>query len=125
MAPTLNYLGYMWAESGTNLDRAEEMLTRAVGQEPENGAYVDSLGWVYFRQGKLDEAEKYLSDAVRLMPRDATIREHLGDVFAKRGDMQRALAEYRAAVELDPESKDIEKLRSKIAEIERSSAQPR
>lgn len=124
-APSLNYLGYMWAESGTNLDRAEEMLTRAVGQEPENGAYVDSLGWVYFRQGKLDQAEKYLSDAVKLMPRDATIREHLGDVYAKRGDMQRALAEYRAALELDPESKDIEKIRSKIAEIERSSAQPR
>ncbi|HEX2060103.1 MAG TPA: tetratricopeptide repeat protein [Thermoanaerobaculia bacterium] len=118
-APSLNYLGYMWAESNVNLERAHEMLTRAVGQEPNNGAYVDSLGWVYFRLGKLDLAEKYLTDATRLLPRDATVHEHLGDVLAKRGDMQRALQLYRQAMSLDPESKDIEKLRSKIAEIER------
>jgi tetratricopeptide (TPR) repeat protein len=120
-APSLNYLGYMWAERGVNLDRAQEMLTRAVGQDPDNGAYVDSLGWVYFRLGKLDLAEKFLTDATQLLPRDATVHEHLGDVLAKRGDMQRALQLYRTAVDLDPDSKDVEKLRSKIAEIERGS----
>jgi predicted Zn-dependent protease len=118
-APSLNYLGYMWAETGQNLQRAEEMLTRAVGQDPNNGAYVDSLGWVYFRLGNLELAEKYLTDATRLLPRDATVHEHLGDVLAKRGDMQRALQSYRTAIDLDPESKDVEKLRSKVAEIER------
>jgi predicted Zn-dependent protease len=120
-APSLNYLGYMWAENGVNLERAQEMLTRAVGQEPDNGAYVDSLGWVYFRLGQLELAEKYLTDATRLLPRDPTVHEHLGDVLAKRGDMQRALQLYRTAVDLDPESKDVDKLRSKIAEIERTS----
>jgi Flp pilus assembly protein TadD len=118
-APSLNYLGYMWAENGVNLERAHEMLTRAVGQEPENGAYVDSLGWVYFRLGNLDLAEKYLTDATRLLPRDATVHEHLADVLAKRGDMTRALQLYRVALDLDPESKDVDKIRSKIAEIER------
>ena len=116
---TLNYLGYMWAESGVNLERAAEMLVKAVSQEPRNGAYVDSLGWVYFRQGKLDLAEKYLTDATHLLPRDATVKEHLGDVLAKRGDATRALSLYRAALTLDPEAKDLEKLRSKIAEIEK------
>lgn len=120
-APSLNYLGYMWAESGVNLERAQDMLTRAVGQDPNNGAYIDSLGWVYFRLGKLDLAEKYLTDATRLLPRDATVHEHLGDVLAKRGDMQRALQVYRTAAKLDPESKDAEKIRSKIAEIERGA----
>jgi tetratricopeptide (TPR) repeat protein len=120
-APSLNYLGYMWAEGGVNLERAQEMLMRAVGQEPNNGAYVDSLGWVYFRLGKLDLAEKYLTDATRLLPRDATVHEHLGDVLAKRGDMQRALQVYRTAMKLDPESKEAEKIRSKIAEIERGA----
>lgn len=120
-APTLNYLGYMWAESGVNLERAHEMLTRAVGQEPENGAYVDSLGWVYYRLGNLEMAEKYLSEATRLTPRDATVHEHLGDVLAKRGDRDRALQSYRTALDLDPESKDVEKIRSKIAELERKS----
>jgi len=118
-APTLNYLGYMWADRNTNLDRAADMLTRAVTQEPRNGAYVDSLGWVYYRQGKLDLARKHLSDATRLLPRDATIHEHLGDVFAKQGDYTRALESYRAALQLEPESKDEEKIRSKIADVER------
>ena len=116
---TLNYLGYMWAESGTNLDRAADMLNRAVTQEPRNGAYIDSLGWVYFRQGKLDLAEKYLTDATHLLPRDSTVHEHLGDVLAKRGETLRALSLYRAALTLDPESKDGPKLKVKIAELER------
>jgi tetratricopeptide (TPR) repeat protein len=118
-AQTLNYLGYMWAESGVNLERAADMLVKAVAQEPRNGAYVDSLGWVYFRQGKLDLAEKYLTDATKLMPRDATVKEHLGEVLAKRGETTRALSLYRAALNLDPESKDLEKIRSKIAELEK------
>jgi tetratricopeptide (TPR) repeat protein len=120
-AATLNYLGYMWAENGVNLDRAAEMLNRAVNQEPRNGAYVDSLGWVYFRQGKLDLAEKYLTDATRLLPRDATVHEHLGDVFAKRGDITRALSLYRAALTLEPEAKDELSLRNKIAELEKQT----
>ena len=120
-APTLNYLGYMWAEKGEHLEQAHEMLTRAVGQEPDNGAYVDSLGWVYFRLGKLDLAEKYLTDATRLLPRDPTVHEHLGDVLAKRGQNERALQVYRTALTLDPEAKEVDQLRSKIAEIERKS----
>ncbi|HVG25790.1 MAG TPA: tetratricopeptide repeat protein [Thermoanaerobaculia bacterium] len=117
-AQALNYLGYMWAESGKNLERAHEMLLKAVSQEPGNGAFVDSLGWVYFRLGKLDLAEKYLTDATTLLPRDATVHEHLGDVLAKRGDMKRALQSYRTALSLDPDEKESEKIRSKIAELE-------
>ena len=120
-AATLNYLGYMWAESGTNLERAAEMLNRAVNQEPRNGAYVDSLGWVYFQQGKLDLAEKYLTDATRLLPRDATVHEHLGDVFARRGDYTKALSLYRVALTLDPDPKDEMKLRTKIEQAERQT----
>ncbi len=120
-AATLNYLGYMWADRNMNLDRAAEMLTRAVRHEPRNGAYVDSLGWLYYKQGKLDLAEKYLTDAARLLPRDATVAEHLADVLAKRGQYKRALDLYRVALTLDPESKDEEKLRSKIADVERQA----
>ncbi len=126
-AAALNYLGYMWAEAGVNLDRASEMLVKAVGQEPRNGAYVDSLGWVCFRQGKLDLAEKYLTDATRLLPRDATVHQHLGDVFAKRGDLVRALSLYRNALAMQPEPQDEAKIRAKIADLEKrtQSAQRR
>src|SRR5260221_13600640 len=112
----------MYAEAGTNLDRAADMLNRAVRQEPRNGAYIDSLGWVYFRQGKLDLAEKYLTEATHLLPHDATVREHLGDVFAKRGDYRHALELYKTALTLDPDSKDEAKLRSKIAETEKQTS---
>jgi predicted Zn-dependent protease len=118
-APTLNYLGYMWAEDNRNLEKAHEMLERAVSQDPENGAYVDSLGWIYFRLGKLDLAEKYLTDATRLMPRDATVHEHLADVVAKRGDTTRALQIYKLALTLEPDAKEGDQIRSKIADIER------
>jgi len=121
-AATLNYLGYMWAEKGLNLDRAADMLNRAVKQEPRNGAYIDSLGWVYYQQGKLDLAEKYLSDAAQLLPRDATVHEHLGDVLAKRGDVHRALDLYREALTFEPGAKDEAKLRLKIAQLERQQA---
>jgi predicted Zn-dependent protease len=121
-APSLNYLGYMWADRNVNLDRAADMIERAVKQEPRNGAFIDSLGWVYFRQGKLDLAEKFLVDAARLMPRDPTIQEHLGDLFARRGQLGRALESYRKALLLEPEPKEEQKLRSKISELERQSA---
>jgi predicted Zn-dependent protease len=120
-AQTLNYLGYMWAENGVNLDRAADMLRKAVESDPRNGAFIDSLGWVYYQKGNLELAEKYLSDAVHLLPRDATVHEHLGDVLAKRGDVGRALNAYKQALTLEPEKKDEAKLRSKIAELEKQT----
>lgn len=121
-APSLNYLGYMWADRNVNLDRAAGMLVEAVAQEPRNGAYLDSLGWVYYRQGKFDLAEKYLSEAAQLMPRDPTIQEHLGDLYAKTGAWQRALERYRVALDLGPDETDEETLKTKIAEAERKRA---
>lgn len=121
-AQTLNYLGYMWAENNVNLDKAAEMLKKAVSEEPRNGAYIDSLGWLYFRQGNLDLAEKYLTDASHLLPRDATVHEHLGDVFAKRGNISGALKLYKDALTLEPEPKDEAKLKVKISELEKQQS---
>ncbi|MBI2214648.1 MAG: tetratricopeptide repeat protein [Acidobacteria bacterium] len=118
-SPTLNYLGYMWADRNVHLDRAETMLVKAVSLQPRNGAYVDSLGWAYYRLGKLDLARKYLEDAATLVPRDATIRHHLGDVYARLGLNEKALSEYHLARDLEPET-DAEKkaIAEKIALFE-------
>lgn len=124
-AATLNYLGYMWADRGVNLERAADMLTRAVTQEPRNGAYLDSLGWAYFRLGKLDLAEKQLTDATQLLPRDATVFEHLADVLAKRGNTTRALDVYRNALTMDPEEKTATSIRAKIATLEKQQPSTR
>ncbi|MEO8217763.1 MAG: tetratricopeptide repeat protein [Acidobacteriota bacterium] len=120
-APTLNYLGYMWADKNQNLEKSAEMLRLAVDLEPKNGAYLDSLGWVYYRQGKLDLAEKFLGQASQLMPRDPTVQEHLGDVYAKRGEYAKALERYKTALDLEPLPSEEAELRNKLAETERLS----
>ena len=116
---TLNYLGYMWADRNVNLSRAETMLEKAVSMQPRNGAYVDSLGWVYFRLGKLDLAKKHMEDATLLVPRDPTIRHHLADVYAKLGMTDEALVEYKKARDFEPEDDSEAKvIAEKIALLE-------
>ncbi len=103
-APALNYLGYMLAEKGENLQEALGLAERAVRLDPGNGAYVDSLGWAHFRLGQLPEARTYLERAVGLIPDDATICEHLGDVYVATGETQKARVTYRQALDLGGEN---------------------
>ncbi len=110
--PTLNYLGYMWAEKSENLDEAVTLILRAVAQEPDNGAYVDSLGWAYYQLGRYQEARRHLEWAARLVPDDATIFEHLGDLYLALEEIEQARDSYRAA--LDLEADNSEELRQKL-----------
>ncbi len=111
-AATLNYLGYMWADRNVHLDQARTMLEKAVGREPRNGAYKDSLGWVYFRLGQLEAAERNLQDAHKSDPDDPTIEEHLGDLAEKQGSFQRAVEHWQRALTLKPD--EPEKIRAKL-----------
>ena len=96
----LNYLGYMWAERGENLEEALSMIQKAVKVDPDNGAYVDSLGWVFFQLGRHDEALAQLQRAARLVPGDGTVLEHLGDAFLAVGQVDEAREAYLQALEL-------------------------
>ena len=89
-AASANYLGYSWADRGENLDQALNLITRAVAIEPENPAYLDSLGWVHYRLGDLDQAEYWLRRAVAFGGGDGTILAHLGEVLLERGDVDEA-----------------------------------
>jgi len=108
-----NYLGYMWADRGENLEKAQVLLEKAVGREPRNGAYLDSLGWVYFRMGKLETAQLNLLEAHRREPDDPTIEEHLGDLSERQGNVARAVSHWERALTLKPEEPD--KVRKKLA----------
>jgi tetratricopeptide (TPR) repeat protein len=108
-----NYLGYMWADRGENLEKAHELLEKAVGREPRNGAYLDSLGWLYFRLGKLEAAQLNLTEAHRREPDDPTIEEHLGDLSERQGNVSRAVRHWERALALKPE--EPEKVRQKLA----------
>ncbi len=81
----LNYLGYSWADKGTNLDQALDMIRKAVDLRPDDGYIVDSLGWVLFQTGQYEESLPYLEKAVEIMPYDPVINDHLGDVYWKVG----------------------------------------
>jgi len=111
-AATQNYLGYMWADRGVQLERAREMLEKAVSREPRNAAYLDSLGWAYFRLGQMDAAEKKLREAARREPTDPTILEHLGDLEMKQGDIENAIRNWEKALEL--KSEEAERVQDKL-----------
>ena len=84
-----NYLGYIYAEEGKNLDRAIFLINKALKEDPDNGAYLDSLGWTYYKKGMLDEAEEMTKKALHYLSDDAVIREHLGDIHYKKGNYKR------------------------------------
>ncbi len=113
--PALNYLGYMWAERGENLERARSLIERAVALDQDNGAYLDSLGWALYQLGEHEEARRHLEWAVKLQPDDPTVLEHLADVLAVLGDSERALDVYRQVRDLGGD--DIERVERKLLEL--------
>jgi tetratricopeptide (TPR) repeat protein len=110
-ASALNYLGYMLADQNMKLEEAFGYIKRAVDLDPANGAYLDSLGWAYFRLGKYELAEDNLMKASQKIKTDPTVHDHLGDLYQKTGRLklaathwERALTEWNRtiAVEVDP-----------------------
>lgn len=105
----LNFLGYLLADEDLRLKEAEELIERALLDDPDNGFYLDSLGWVYFRQGKGKEAVEYIKRAIRSMNSDdAILRDHLGDAYQLDGQTEKALAEWERARRLDPELEGVQ-----------------
>ncbi|WP_457574758.1 tetratricopeptide repeat protein [Desulfolithobacter sp.] len=113
-AGALNYVGYTWADQKVHLDKALEYIEKAVSLEPENGYIRDSLGWVYYRLGRLEEARKALEEAVKLSPDDPAILDHLGDVYLELDMVQEAVEVYRRALDLFEDRQDIERVRNKL-----------
>jgi tetratricopeptide (TPR) repeat protein len=97
-AEALNYLGYMLADRSMRLDEAYQLIKKAIDQDPNNGPFLDSLGWVYYRQGKLEEAEQMLVRALDKIGTDPTVHDHLGDVYAKLGKTRDAAAQWQASL---------------------------
>jgi tetratricopeptide (TPR) repeat protein len=110
----LNYLGYSWADMGKNLAQARDMIDKAVQRRPNDGAIVDSLGWVMLRQGETADAVKTLERAVELEPEDASINGHLGDAYWAAGRKLEATYQWRRALTFNPEPDDVAKLEAKL-----------
>ncbi len=110
----LNYLGYSMVERDINLDEALGMIETAVASEPQNGAIVDSLGWVLFQLGKFDEAVGHLENAASLVPVDPIINDHLGDAFWAVGRFIEAEFQWNRALSFDPTGTDSARIRRKL-----------
>jgi tetratricopeptide (TPR) repeat protein len=111
-APALNFLGYSLAERNERLDEALELIQRALAVDAWDGAYLDSLGWVYFQMGLLDDARGPLERAAREYPTDPVILEHLGDVYQGLGEERLALSAWSRAADAGPAGQ--ESIRAKI-----------
>lgn len=100
-ADALNSFGYMLAERGQRLDESVSMVQRALAIEPGNPAYLDSLGWAYYKQNRLDLAEAPLREAAEKLPSVSVIQDHLGDLLNKRGLYQEAIDAWQRALDGD------------------------
>lgn len=105
-APSLNYLGYMLAERGERLDESVTYIKRALEIEPNNGSYLDSLGWAYYKDGRFDLAEEHLKRAAGQLTTNAVIQDHYGDVLFRLGRLQEAIDAWTRALSGDADEID-------------------
>lgn len=110
----LNYLGYSLVERGEKLDEALAMIERAVAALPDNGAIVDSLGWVLFRLGQYDDAVEILERAATLEPVDPVINDHLGDAYWAVGRSIEARFQWQRALSFNATEADAQRIRDKL-----------
>lgn len=120
-ASALNYLGYMLADRGVRLPEAQEFIQRAVRLDPNNYAFLDSLGWVYYHENKLEDAEQQLRHSLQISADDPTIHDHLGDVYSKEGKLKEAIDQWQASLKAysstattDFEPEDVTKVQRKL-----------
>jgi tetratricopeptide (TPR) repeat protein len=117
-----NYLAYMWAEQGVNLDSARTLLTMALRQDSLNGAYLDSYAWIYYKMGFLDTANAYIVKALSHLDDDPIVYTHYGDILIKKGNYSDALAAYKNGLKFAvPDKASIEEindLKNKIRGVE-------
>ncbi|EFI35136.1 Tetratricopeptide TPR_2 repeat protein [Desulfonatronospira thiodismutans ASO3-1] len=114
----LNYVGYTLADQDRDLDRAMILIKRALELDPGNGYYIDSLAWVYYRQGSYEKAWEEILAAVEQVDDEAVIWEHYGDIAKALGKREHALHGYEKALELDPENPEhLREQRAKVKDM--------
>lgn len=112
----LNYLGYMWVDTGRRLAQGTDMIRQAHAAEPNNGNFEDSLGWALYRQGEYQQAVETLEQAVDSEPGSATINDHLGDAYWRVGRQREAGFQWQRVLVLDPDAETRAEVERKLAE---------
>jgi tetratricopeptide (TPR) repeat protein len=115
----LNYIGYMLADRNIRLSEAVQLISKALEQDPYNGAYLDSLGWAYYRMARYEEAESTLVRAAERTKRDPTVHDHLGDTYLERGKVADAVAQWESSLQLWQQSAPAEIDHEEMAKIQK------
>ncbi len=116
-ASLLNYLGYSWIDRNQNLDRALDMIKRAVELSPGDGYILDSLAWAYFRLGRYQEAVAPMEQSIATMAADPLVNDHLGDIYWMVGRHREAQIQWQRALSLEPSESgevDADRIRAKL-----------
>src|SRR6185437_14030650 len=123
----LNYLAYTYADTSQSLDDAEVLAKRAVELKKEDAYIRDTLGWVYFKEGRYAEAVRELEFAFKMKSDESIIAEHLGDAYYAFQLVAKARDMYQKAVKLETDATNINKIRNKLQTIDqaRASDKPR
>lgn len=114
--PALNFVGYSLAEEGKDLSRAKVLVETALKADPENGYYLDSLAWVYFKMGDFKKAWQYIQEAITHTQDDPTIWEHYGDIALTLKKIKEALKGYKNSLQLKPNNPRLKKLVQQLRE---------
>lgn len=128
----MNYLAYMWAERGLELEQSLELINKALELRPNNPAFIDTRGWIYFMQGRYIEARDEIERAIALLPDDPTLTDHLGDIYEKLDVIEEAIDWWTKSFILDPTNEkvgaklirngvDLEPLREKAGALKKQS----
>lgn len=112
----LNYLGYLWVDSGTRVEQGAEMIARAHAADPDSGNIQDSLGWAQYRQGQFETAVETLEQAVAKEPANADINDHLGDAYWQVGRRREAGFQWNRVLTLEPDDERRASVERKLSE---------
>lgn len=112
-----NFLGYLFVEKGENLDEAETLIKRALELKPDDGFYLDSLGWLYYQRAEYQKALEVLEKAHQIEPKEGVILEHLADVKKQLGDLKAAREDYKRALGATLDDKDRQRVEKKLKEL--------
>lgn len=112
----LNNYSYSLSVRGERLEEALVMAARALEKDPENGAYLDTVGWIHYKLGNLEEALKYIRMAVQLRNDSSEVFDHLGDVYAALNMQMKAREAWEQALALDAANTEIQKKLERIEE---------
>jgi tetratricopeptide (TPR) repeat protein len=103
----LNNYGYSLSVRGARLEEAMGMAKKAIEKDPENGAFLDTMGWILFKMGDYEKARPYIEKAFKLRGNSVEVIEHLGDLYDKLQMKVEAQKMWEKALELDKTNIDL------------------